>query len=91
MKTKLTQRAIEAIEPAARDVLVWDAELASFGAKVTPRGARIYVLQYSRGNRTRRCTIGRHGDITADEARREAHALRGIIAKGGDPASERAV
>lgn len=105
MKVKLTKRSVEAIEPGERDAYVWDSEIAGFGVKVTPRremmtpdgprmtgGARVYVLQYSRRNRTRRVTIGRHGDggLTADQARREAEVLRGIIRDGGDPAAERA-
>ena len=51
-----------------------DAEIPGFGVKVTPRGSRIYVLQYSQRNRDRRMTIGRHGDgcLTADLVRREA-------------------
>ncbi len=105
MKIKLTKRSVEAIEPGERDVYVWDSEIAGFGVKVTPRrettaprgprvtgGARVYLLQYSRRDRTRRVTIGRHGDggLTADQARREVEVLRGIIRNGGDPAAERA-
>jgi hypothetical protein len=92
MKIRLTKRAMEAIRPAERDVLVWDAEIPGFGVKVTPKGGRIYVLQYSRRDRTRRVTIGRHGGggLTADLARRDAEILRGIIRDGGDPAAEHA-
>ena len=90
VKAKLTKRTVEAISPAGADALIWDTEIPGFGVKVTPRGARIYVLQYSRRDRTRRCTIGRHGDLTAEQARREAQVFRGIIAKGGDPARDRA-
>jgi integrase len=91
-KIKLTKRSVEAIEPGPRDLLAWDSEIPGFGVKVTPRGARVYVLQYSRLNRSRRVTIGRHGDggLTADQARREAEVLRGVVRNGGDPASERA-
>jgi integrase len=54
-------------------------------------GARIYILQYSRRNRDRRITIGRHGDggFTAEQARGKAESLRGIIRDGGDPAADR--
>jgi len=92
MKTRLTKRSVEAIEPGARDVLVWDADIPGFGVKVTPSGARIYVLQYSRRDKTRRVTIGRHGDggLTAEQARGKAEKLRGLIRDGGDPAGERA-
>ena len=92
-RIRLTKRTVEAIEPApARDVLVWDAEIPGFGLKVTPRGVRVYVLQYSHRNRSRRVTLGRHGDggFTADQARREAERLRGIVRGGGDPAADRA-
>ncbi|MGE5268981.1 MAG: Arm DNA-binding domain-containing protein, partial [Thiohalocapsa sp.] len=88
---KLTKRAVQAIKPGDRDIIVWDTDIAGFGVKVTPKGGRIYLLQYSRQNRDRRVTIGRHGDggFTADQARREAEILRGVIRNGGDPAAER--
>ncbi len=35
-------------------------------------------------------TIGRHGPLTADEARKEAKKLLGAVAKGDDPAGDRA-
>src|SRR4029077_5210290 len=88
-QTRLSKRSVEAITPGARDVFLWDSEVRGFGVKVTPKGARIYVLQYSRRNRDRRVTIGRHGDLTAEEARTKAIRLRGIIADGGDPAGDR--
>lgn len=92
MKVKLTKRSVEAIRPAERDVLVWDSDIPGFEVKVTPKGVRVYVLQYSRRDRTKRVTIGRHGDggLTADQARREAEILRGVIRDGGDPADDRA-
>ena len=104
-KIRLTKRSVEAIKPAARDMVVWDTDIPGFGVKVTPRkikmtpqgervtgGARVYILQYSRRNKDRRVTIGRHGDggFTAEQARGEAEILRGIIRHGGDPAADRA-
>jgi integrase len=87
--TRLSKRSVEAVPPGPRDLFLWDSEVRGFGVKVTPKGARIYVLQYSRRNRDRRVTIGRHGDLTAEEARTKAIRLRGIIADGGDPAGDR--
>src|SRR5438874_9929427 len=90
-KIRLTKSTVEAIGPGMGDVIVWDEDIAGFGVKVTPRGARVYILQYSRRNKTKRITIGRHGDggLTAAQARRDAEILRGIIREGGDPAAER--
>jgi integrase len=86
----LTKRTVENIAPGRRDVFVWDAELPGFGVRVTPRGARSYVLQYRNlSGRSRRLTIGRHGVFTVDEARRLARGLLGQVAMGLDPVSER--
>lgn len=90
MRDKLTKRTVEAIEPSLRDKFLWDAEIPGFGCKVTPKGARIYLLQYSRSGRDHRVTIGRHGiEFTAEQARNEARRLRGLIASGENPALAR--
>ena len=60
MTGTLSERAIDAIQAGARDVLVWDRELPRFGLKVTPAGARSYVVQYRIGGRVRRYTLGTH-------------------------------
>ena len=73
-----------------RDIFLWDSEIPGFGCKVTPKGGRIYLLQYSRNDRAHRVTIGRHGvEFTAEQARNEARRLRGLIASGENPAAER--
>ena len=43
-----------------------------------------------RGTPTKRVTIGRHGALTPDQARKEATRLSGAIANGTDPAAVRA-
>jgi len=61
MKAKITKRSVESMKPAERDVFFWDTELTGFGCKATPKGSRVYLLQYWRHDRSRRYTIGRHG------------------------------
>ena len=86
MRAKITKRKVDELQPATADVLVWDTELPGFGVKITPKGSRIYVLQYGQAGRDRRITIGRHGvDVTAEQARLEAQRLRGLIAAGEKP------
>ena len=48
MRGKLTKRSVEALKPDARDSFLWDTEIRGFGCKVTPKGGRIYLLQYGR-------------------------------------------
>jgi integrase len=87
---KLTKRAVDALEPGSPDYFVWDAELPGFGVRVWPSGRKVYVAQYRAGSRTRRVKIGRHGALTVEEARKQAKAILGDVARGSDPATDRA-
>src|ERR1700730_2866349 len=89
MKTRLTKTAVEAIEPGAKDAYAWDDRVGGFGVKVTPRAARVYILKYRSAGAQRWLTIGRHGEITTEQARAKAVKLRGTIANGEDPARAR--
>lgn len=76
----------------AGDVTVWDDRLAGFGLKVTPAGAKVYFYRYrlsrpGQASQTppRKYTIGRHGNLTPDQARRRAQELAALVAQGVDP------
>jgi integrase len=87
MQAKITKRAIDATGPGSGDQFLWDRDVRGFGLKVTPAGAKIYVLQYRCKGRLRRYTIGRHGSPwTAEEARAEAIRLLAQVVRGDDPA-----
>jgi integrase len=90
MKERLTKSSVEAIEPAPRDVYAWDDQLPGFGVKVTPAGARIYILKYRHRGAQRWLTLGRHGEVTVAAARQKALRERGRVADGEDPAAARA-
>ena len=89
---KLTKRAIDALRPAAKDQLVWDDEVRGFGVRVKPSGVKSYLIQYRNAHgRSRRFTLGKHGVLTLDEARRQAKKCLSprVAAGGSDPAEER--
>ncbi len=95
MKGKITKKAIDALiaeaKAAAGAVFLWDSELAGFGAKATASGCS-YVVQYRLGGRgapTKRLTLGKHGVLTPDEARKRAKEELGEVAGGTDIAQER--
>jgi integrase len=93
MLEKITKRAVDAARAGDADQFLWDSEIKGFGLKVTPAGSKIYILQYRKGGRgfpTKRFTIGRHGALTPEQARKEAARLLGAIAHGTDPAAVRA-
>lgn len=86
---KLTKRAVESLEAGERDYLVWDRDMRGFGLRVYPSGKKTYLVQYRSARRTRRVTIGQHGVLTAEEARKEARRLLGDVARGDDPSAVR--
>lgn len=88
--TKLTNRTVASTRPRDRDVFVWDDELPGFGLRVKPSGVKSYVIQYrNRHNDSRRITIGRHGVIGPEKARRKAKKMLADVQDGADPATER--
>ena len=89
---RISKRIVDSVQSAERDVFLWDDELAGFGLKVTPAGRKVYLVQYrigGRGGKTRRITIGPHGKLTAEQARKFAKEQLGKVAAGIDPAQER--
>ncbi|MEP3333113.1 tyrosine-type recombinase/integrase [Sedimentitalea sp.] len=85
---KLTKRTVDALRPKTRDYFVWDSQIAGFGLRVMPSGAKTYQAQYRKGGRTRRVSLGRHGKITVDEARKLAKDVMGQVAMGENPAED---
>ena len=89
-KIKLTKRSVEAFPASDKRAVYWDSELTGFGVRVMPSGERVYFLQYRCNGVARWFKIGRHGQPwTAEEARNEARALLGDVARGIDPAEKR--
>jgi integrase len=89
---KLTKRVVDAAIPGARQAILWDAEVKGFGLRVTPTGAKSYVLNYRLPDgRERRHTIGRHGSPwTCEDARAKAVELLRGLAAGVDPLEAKA-
>ncbi|CAA6604711.1 Phage integrase [Rhodospirillaceae bacterium LM-1] len=87
---RLTLRSVESVPIGNKDIFAWDDLLPGFGVRVKPSGIRSYVIQYrNRHGRSRRFTIGRHGVLTPEEARKEAKLRLAEVQKGEDPADQR--
>ena len=86
---KLTKRVVEDAEPIGRDTFLWDSGLPGFGLRVFASGKRSYLVQYRSEGRSRRVTIGLHGPLTCEMARKRAKELLGLVAAGENPAEER--
>lgn len=87
---KLTKTIVDRAEPQAKQVTIWCSDLKGFGVFVQPSGTRTYFVDYRNAEDVRRrMTIGRHGKVTTEEARKLAIAALGGVVKGQDPAGER--
>ena len=91
-RAAITKRTVDAARPGGRDHFIWDDEVSGFGLKVTPAGGKVYVFQYrlarpGEAERTpaRRYTVGRHGHLTPDQARKRARELAALVHQGIDP------
>lgn len=90
-RVKLTKTTVAKAEPDAdKPRLIWDSELRGFGLRVSPGGAKSYVMQRRAGNKERRVTIGRADDMTPESARKKAMKLATEFAEGLDPVKEKA-
>lgn len=85
---KLTKRSVEALKPMAKSYFAWDDEIKGFGVRVMPSGTKTYQVQYRKGGRTRRASIGRHGNVTAEIARAKAKEIMGEVSKGENPVED---
>ena len=84
----ISRRTVEALQ-VEKDTVFWDSELSGFGVRVYPSGSKYYVVQTRAGGRAaKRVTVGRHGVVTAEEARRRAALIIARIKAGEEPVPE---
>ena len=87
---KITKRAVDSTPiPAKGYALVWDDELKGFGLRVTSSGVKSFILQKRIHGKDHRITLGRYGEITTEQARKDAQIKAGLIAGGGDPVADK--
>ena len=86
---KITKRMVDQLKADGADSFYWDADLPGFGVRVRGSGRKYYVVQYRADGRVRRITLGRHGAVPTETARRRAMAAISEAKGGGDPAAAR--
>lgn len=88
---KLTKTKVEALPlPTDKDQsFFWDSEIKGFGVRVTASGSRSYIVQRLVSGKSRRFTLGPHGLLTCDEARKRAMEKLLEMRDGIDPKAEK--
>lgn len=86
---ELTKKAIESLKlPKSGQVLLWDDELKGFGVRLSPSGI-MYIVQGRVNGISRRLSLGKHGIITLQEARKKARKELSAMLEGKDPIVEK--
>ena len=81
----LSKRVVDRLAVDDKDGVFWDRELPGFGLRVYPSGAKVYIVQSRCAGRSKRVTVGRHGDVSPYQARKEAARIIARIKAGETP------
>ena len=84
-RRSLSNRVVDGLPVGDKDVIYWDRDVPGFGVRVYPSGARVYLVQRRGPGGSKRVAVGRHGVISADEARRRGASMLIRIKAGAEP------
>jgi integrase len=86
----LSKRLVDAAVPRSTEYQVFDGEIPGLALRVSPKGRKVYALFYRTATgRKRTLTLGSHGALTPEQARRLAKDRLAGVTRGEDPAAER--
>jgi integrase len=96
MKRLISKRTVDALieeaKVSGKTIYCYDEKLARFGVYALKKGKASYFVQYRTGGRaapSKRMTIGKHGVLTAEEARALAKVKLGYVDDGRDVGQEK--
>ena len=83
---RISKRTVDALAVERGDAVFWDRDLTGFGVRAYATGRKVYVVQMrGPGGGMKRATLGAHGDLPPDEARKEAAVVIDRIRRGEEP------
>ncbi|MEE8434225.1 MAG: Arm DNA-binding domain-containing protein, partial [bacterium] len=87
---QMTQARVKALNPPeVGQSLIYDQEIPNLAVRLSPGGAKTFIVYKKIDGKPRRISIGRFPGLTVEEARRQAKKIIGKIADGIDPVKER--
>ena len=83
----LTKRAVDRLSVNGKDAVFWDRDFAGFGVRVYPSGTKVFVVQTRAVGRSKRISLGTHGDlgVSIEKVRKSAVEIIARIKKGQPP------
>ena len=82
---RITGRSVDALRAGLKDAVFWDRDLAGFGVRVHATGRKVYVVQSRGPGGLKRLSLGPHGDLFPQDARKRAREIIDRIKRGMDP------
>ena len=83
---RISKRSVDALTVERGDAVFWDRDLTGFGVRVYATGRKVYVVQMrGPGGGMKRATLGAHGEMAPDEARKDAAGVLDRIRRGEEP------
>lgn len=89
MAFRISKRTVDALEPGEKDKVYYDDSLKGFGIRVRSSGRKTYFVMGRERGRQRRVTIGSHGTITAEQARKKAISILNDLTQDKNPTADR--
>jgi hypothetical protein len=88
---KLTLDTIRAIAPVPpkTEIIVFDDDVRGFGVRASLSGWRVFIVQYSIGNKQRRISLGKIDELDVETARQKAKEILTAVRMGRDPAGDK--
>ena len=86
----LTERRIRDAKPDSKTRFLWDAQVRNLGVRITPKGAKSYVVFYRSAGQKHLATLARVAELSLREARdRAGRQLAAIRAGEANPLERR--
>jgi len=88
---KLTKTTIDKIKPPTdkQQAFYRDDNLKGFAVRITKTGIKSFIVEKRIKRKVTRITLGRYGELTAEQARKQAQTILGSIAAGNDPIADK--
>ena len=85
----LTERIIRDAKPESKTRIIWDRQVKGLGLRITPAGAKSYILNYRVAGRERRATLARASELSLKAARERAGSELAAVRGGAIDLLER--
>lgn len=83
-RKSLSDYFVDRLKPGATDLKVWDADIPGFGFRITPKGFKSWIVQFTRDKKKVTATLGTREEMNTTQARKEADRLRKLHKEGID-------